>query len=458
MQCARSAATTGRYLDQVLLARPGHHQRQPGALHQRHRHRSAVHPPGVDHPQPAVRGEAVRHHRRRAGPHRAGLLRRLRAGHQPQPLTGAAAVVLDRHRQTFAAAQGGDQRHHPGIDAQPVAGAEHTAVEVRFDDHPLLIHRSRPRRGDQQRPRRHTRRAAHRRPRHDHPDAPTSDNRNSPSAAACATAVCESAGISNDTHHAADPPPVGGGSTDHTVPVVNTVASRCRAGAAVGLHDPEHVHPIAGRQPGGRGRPRRQRRADHHLPSGDHLRAVGEQVGVQHRAGRDRTSGRPTEDEALLIGLDRPHVTRASQLHHPNVGCADHLARRDVASSHNHPHRVRRRREHPRSDQRRQRDKNDTGHHPRRPAMLRRRQRQRRRRRPVRRWRRRRRRVLPDQRPCHQQPPCSGRDPVHVTRPFTSATANSADADVVYGASAPPAPVDDVHEIDHAISIEVWKW
>ena len=47
---------------------------------------------------------------------------------------------------------------------------------------------------------------------------------------------------------------------------------------------------------------------------------------------------------------------------------------------------------------------------------------------------------------------------MHVTRPFTSATANSADADVVYGANAPPAPVDDVHEIDQPIVNDVWKW
>ena len=47
---------------------------------------------------------------------------------------------------------------------------------------------------------------------------------------------------------------------------------------------------------------------------------------------------------------------------------------------------------------------------------------------------------------------------MHVTSPFTSATANNAEADVVYGANAPPAPVDDVHEIDHEISIDVWKW
>ena len=47
---------------------------------------------------------------------------------------------------------------------------------------------------------------------------------------------------------------------------------------------------------------------------------------------------------------------------------------------------------------------------------------------------------------------------MHVTSPFTSATASNADADVVYGASAPPAPVDDVHEIDQSIAIVVWKW
>lgn len=47
---------------------------------------------------------------------------------------------------------------------------------------------------------------------------------------------------------------------------------------------------------------------------------------------------------------------------------------------------------------------------------------------------------------------------MHVTSPCTSATANNADADVVYDANDPPAPVDDVHEIDHSISIDVSKW
>jgi hypothetical protein len=46
---------------------------------------------------------------------------------------------------------------------------------------------------------------------------------------------------------------------------------------------------------------------------------------------------------------------------------------------------------------------------------------------------------------------------VQVTRPFTSATANGADADVVSAPSAPPAPVDDVHVTDHVIDVVVTK-
>ena len=47
---------------------------------------------------------------------------------------------------------------------------------------------------------------------------------------------------------------------------------------------------------------------------------------------------------------------------------------------------------------------------------------------------------------------------MHVTNAFTSATANNASLDVEYGSNAPPAPVDDVHEIDQAIVKRVWKW
>jgi len=46
---------------------------------------------------------------------------------------------------------------------------------------------------------------------------------------------------------------------------------------------------------------------------------------------------------------------------------------------------------------------------------------------------------------------------VQSTRPFTSATASGAVADVEYGASTPPPP-DDVHEIDHSIVNVVKKW
>jgi hypothetical protein len=45
-----------------------------------------------------------------------------------------------------------------------------------------------------------------------------------------------------------------------------------------------------------------------------------------------------------------------------------------------------------------------------------------------------------------------------VTSPFTSATARRVTAEVEYDASAPPAPVDDVHEIDQSIVIRVRKW
>lgn len=47
---------------------------------------------------------------------------------------------------------------------------------------------------------------------------------------------------------------------------------------------------------------------------------------------------------------------------------------------------------------------------------------------------------------------------MHVTNPLTSATASNALDDVEYGSSAPPAPVDDVHEIDHSIVSWVEKW
>jgi hypothetical protein len=47
---------------------------------------------------------------------------------------------------------------------------------------------------------------------------------------------------------------------------------------------------------------------------------------------------------------------------------------------------------------------------------------------------------------------------VQTISPFTSATASGVGVDVVYGSKAPPAPVDEVHEIDHSIDIDVWKW
>ena len=36
--------------------------------------------------------------------------------------------------------------------------------------------------------------------------------------------------------------------------------------------------------------------------------------------------------------------------------------------------------------------------------------------------------------------------------------ASGVDVEVVYGSNPPPAPVDDVHEIDHSIDIDVSKW
>ena len=47
---------------------------------------------------------------------------------------------------------------------------------------------------------------------------------------------------------------------------------------------------------------------------------------------------------------------------------------------------------------------------------------------------------------------------MHVTNPFTSATASGASVNVEYGANGPPAPVDDVHEIDQSIVSRVMKW
>ena len=47
---------------------------------------------------------------------------------------------------------------------------------------------------------------------------------------------------------------------------------------------------------------------------------------------------------------------------------------------------------------------------------------------------------------------------MHVTNPLTSATANGASVNVENGSSTPPAPVDDVHEIDQSIVNRVEKW
>ena len=47
---------------------------------------------------------------------------------------------------------------------------------------------------------------------------------------------------------------------------------------------------------------------------------------------------------------------------------------------------------------------------------------------------------------------------MHVTSPLTSATASGVDVDVSNGASAPPAPAEDAHEIDQEIVNVVSKW